>query len=39
MFSKKYSNIYKLLMGRIATNIADSLFYMAILWYFKENRN
>lgn len=26
-------------MGRIATNIADSLFYMAILWYFKENRN
>lgn len=39
MFSKKYSNIYKLLMGRIATNIADSLFYMAILWYFKDNRN
>lgn len=39
MFSKKYSNIYKLLIGRIATNIADSLFYMAILWYFKENRN
>lgn len=39
MFSKKYSNIYKILMGRIATNIADSLFYMAILWYFKENRN
>lgn len=39
MFSKKYSNIYKLLMGRIATNIAESLFYMAILWYFKENRN
>lgn len=39
MFSKKYSNIYKLLMRRIATNIADSLFYMAILWYFKENRN
>ena len=39
MFSKKYPNIYKLLIGRIATNIADSLFYMAILWYFKENRN
>lgn len=39
MFSKKYSNIYKLLIGQIATNIADSLFYMAILWYFKENRN
>lgn len=39
MFSQKYSNIYKLLIGRIATNIADSLFYMAILWYFKENRN
>lgn len=39
MFPKKYSNIYKLLIGRIATNIADSLFYMAILWYFKENRN
>lgn len=29
-------NLYTLLSGRIATNIADSLFYMAILWFFKE---
>ncbi|MBP2058821.1 hypothetical protein J2Z60_002012 [Lactobacillus colini] len=29
-------NLYILLSGRIATNIADSLFYMAILWSFKE---
>ncbi|WP_412990408.1 MFS transporter [Pediococcus siamensis] len=28
-----------LLSGRIATNIADSLFYMAILWFFKEEFN
>lgn len=28
-------NVRVLLLGRIATNIADSLFYMAILWYFK----
>lgn len=28
-------NIGKLLAGRVATNIADSLFYMAILWFFK----
>ncbi|CAM2911468.1 MULTISPECIES: MFS transporter [Lactobacillus] len=33
---KKYHNVYALLVGRVATNIADSLFYMAILWYFKE---
>ena len=33
---KKYANVYKLLSGRVATNIADSLFYMAILWHFKE---
>lgn len=36
---KKYANVYKLLFGRVATNIADSLFYMAILWHFKENSN
>lgn len=30
------NNLYTLLSGRIATNIADSLFYMAILWFFKE---
>ena len=36
MIKKKYLNVYKLLTGRVATNIADSLFYMAILWYFKE---
>ncbi|WP_288646384.1 MFS transporter [uncultured Lactobacillus sp.] len=35
----KYANVYKLLLGRIATNIADSLFYMAVLWYFKETTN
>ena len=33
---KKYLSVYALLAGRVATNIADSLFYMAILWYFKE---
>lgn len=33
---KKYTNVYKLLLGRVATNVADSLFYMAILWHFKE---
>ncbi len=32
---KEDSNVQKLLIGRVATNIADSLFYMAILWYFK----
>lgn len=36
VLKKKYLNVYKLLGGRIATNVADSLFYMAILWYFKE---
>ncbi|RMC47424.1 MFS transporter [Lactobacillus sp. ESL0228] len=36
MLKKKYLNVYKLLAGRVATNIADSLFYMALLWYFKE---
>lgn len=28
-------SISRLLIGRIATNIADSLFYITILWYFK----
>lgn len=31
----KKQNVNVLLIGRIATNIADSLFYMTILWYFK----
>ena len=30
-----FKNISRLLIGRIATNIADSLFYITILWYFK----
>lgn len=36
MFKSNFANVYKLLLGRVATNIADSLFYIAILWYFKE---
>lgn len=32
----KKKDVYNLLFGRISTNIADSLFYMAILWHFKE---
>lgn len=32
---KENSNVRKLLAGRVATNIADSLFYMAVLWFFK----
>lgn len=35
MFKRKNINIFHLLIGRIATNIADSLFYMAVLWFFK----
>lgn len=31
----KKQNVNVLLIGRIATNIADSLFYITILWYFK----
>ncbi|WP_288557238.1 MFS transporter [uncultured Lactobacillus sp.] len=31
----KKQNVKVLLIGRIATNIADSLFYITILWYFK----
>lgn len=31
----KKQNVNVLLTGRIATNIADSLFYITILWYFK----
>lgn len=30
-------SIYKLLAGRIFTNIADSIVYMAVLWYINEN--
>lgn len=30
-----FKNISRLLIGCIATNIADSLFYITILWYFK----
>lgn len=33
---KKNLSVYTLLAGRVATNIADSLFYLAILWYFKQ---
>lgn len=38
MFKKSSikNNIINLLTGRVATNIADSLFYMTILWFFKE---
>lgn len=35
LIQKENSNVRKLLIGRISTNIADSLFYMTILWYFK----
>lgn len=34
---KNNFTIVNLLIGRIGTNIADSLFYMAILWYFKSH--
>lgn len=30
-----FKSISRLLIGRIATKIADSLFYITILWYFK----
>ena len=30
-----FKSISRLLIGRIATNIADLLFYITILWYFK----
>lgn len=39
MTNKNNYNIINLLIGRIGTNIADSLFYMAILWYFKTHFN
>lgn len=35
IIKRENSNIKFLLAGRIATNVADSLFYMTILWYFK----
>lgn len=35
LIQKENNTVRVLLFGRIATNIADSLFYMAILWYFK----
>ncbi len=35
--NKDNFNVVNLLIGRIGTNIADSLFYMAILWYFKSH--
>lgn len=37
LINKDNSNVVNLLIGRIGTNIADSLFYMAILWYFKSH--
>lgn len=39
MTNKNNYNIISLLIGRIGTNVADSLFYMAILWYFKTHFN
>ena len=39
MTNKNNYNTINLLIGRIGTNIADSLFYMAILWYFKTHFN
>lgn len=36
---KEDQTVNKLLIGRIATNIADSFFYMAILWFFKKQFN
>lgn len=39
MTNKNNYNIINLLIGRIGTNVADSLFYMAILWYFKTHFN
>lgn len=36
---KENANVRLLLMGRVATNIADSLFYMAVLWFFKVRFN
>ncbi|GAA3637367.1 MFS transporter [Lactobacillus hamsteri] len=35
LIQKENLNIRNLLIGRVATNIADSLFYMTILWFFK----
>lgn len=35
LFEKENVNVRRLLVGRVLTNIADSLFYMAILWFFK----
>lgn len=37
LINKDNSNVVNLLIGRIGTNIVDSLFYMAILWYFKSH--
>lgn len=37
LINKDNSNVVNLLIGRIGTNIADSLFYIAILWYFKSH--
>lgn len=35
LIEKENVNVRRLLAGRVLTNIADSLFYMAILWFFK----
>lgn len=34
--SKALTKVKGLLLGRIATNISDSLLYIAVLWYFNE---
>lgn len=35
LIEKENVNVRRLLVGRVSTNIADSLFYMALLWFFK----
>ena len=35
LIEKENVTVRRLLAGRVLTNIADSLFYMAILWFFK----
>ncbi|MEK3550449.1 MFS transporter [Lactobacillus crispatus] len=39
LIEKENVNVRRLLAGRVLTNIADSLFYMAILWFFKVRFN
>lgn len=39
LIEKENVNVRRLLAGRVLTNISDSLFYMAILWFFKVRFN